>query len=120
VHALYSSEFLNFFLPIGWYEHSPELKKSSVQIQESYQPIGKGELELLSADFERVWQVQKILVLSDRKLLIQRNNTGRVIMNSWQTISYPRPFHQYCFKPLLMACRCPFHDFICTGWGDQL
>jgi hypothetical protein len=75
---------LNFFLPIGWCEYSPEFKKSSVQIQEVYQPIGKGELELLSADFESIRQIQTVLVLrvSGQKLLIQRNNTGRVFMNS--------------------------------------
>jgi hypothetical protein len=71
----------------------PQSLKSFVQIQEMYQPIGKGELELHSADFDSIWQIQKVLVLSGQKVLIQHNNTGRVIMNSWQTSSYPRPFH---------------------------
>jgi hypothetical protein len=41
------------------------LQKSSVQIQEIYQPIGRGDCTLLS---KRVLLIQKLLVLSGQEL----------------------------------------------------
>jgi hypothetical protein len=42
-------------------------RKSSVQIREMYEPLGRGELH--SVAFQIAWQIQNVLVLSSKKKL---------------------------------------------------
>jgi hypothetical protein len=57
-------DFHKTLLKSGKWLHDAS-QKSSVQIREMYEPLGRGELH----SFQKAWQIQNVLVLSSKKII---------------------------------------------------